>query len=233
MGAGKNGYQKQVMEIYQFISDHLYFNRPDIEIKGERFNSAILFSLLTGLKKGKELIIGEPGLGKTTSAEFVCSLIYQFPLGVIWGSEVSGHPEQTEEKIVGRPDLGKLNRGEEDVVWTNFSQIPVKIVDEINRLPETKQSMILDGVDRGNWEYLNEMIINDEYCLFATANYQDGGTNTIIAPLVDRFDVMVESRYPGANLSFLIGKDKRKDHALRHPKYEKDLHRVSEIQNLL
>ncbi len=214
------------MELYQFIHDHLYFNRPDLEINGERFNSTILFSLLTGLKKGKELIIGEPGLGKTTSAEFVCSLIYQFPLGVVWGSEVSGHPEQTEEKIVGRPDLGKLNRGEEDVVWTNFSQIPAKIVDEINRLPETKQSMILDGVDRGNWEYLNEMIINEEYCLFATANYQDGGTNTIIAPLVDRFDVMVESRYPGANLSFLIGKSNRKDHILRHPKYEKELHRI-------
>jgi hypothetical protein len=222
----KNGYQKQVMEIYQFINDHLYFNRPDIEIKGERYNSAILFSLLTALNRGKELIIGEPGLGKTTSAEFICSLIYQFPLGVIWGSEVSGHPEQTEEKIIGRPDLGKLNRGEEDVVWTNFSQIPVKIVDEVNRLPETKQSMILDGVDRGNWEYLNEMIINDEYCLFATANYQDGGTNTIIAPLVDRFDAMVESRYPGAHLAFLIGKAKRKDHILRHPKYEKDLYRV-------
>jgi hypothetical protein len=222
----KNHYQKQVMEIYQFINDHLYFNRPDIGIKGERYNSAILFSLLTGLKKGKELIIGEPGLGKTTSAEFVCSLIYQFPLGVIWGSEVSGHPEQTEEKIIGRPDLGKLNRGEEDVVWTNFSQIPVKIVDEINRLPETKQSMILDGVDRGNWEYLNEMIINDEYCLFATANYQDGGTNTIIAPLVDRFDVIVESRYPGANLSFLIGKANRKDPILRHPKYERELQHI-------
>ncbi len=222
----ENGFQKQVMEIYQFINDHLYFNRPDIEIKGEHYNSAILFSLLTGLMRGKELIIGEPGLGKTTSAEFICSLIYQFPLGVIWGSEVSGHPEQTEEKIVGRPDLGKLNRGEEDVVWTNFSQISTKIVDEINRLPETKQSMILDGVDRGNWEYLNEMIINDEYCLFATANYQDGGTNTIIAPLVDRFDAMVESRYPGANLSFLIGKSKGKDHILRHPKYEKDLYRV-------
>jgi hypothetical protein len=222
----ENGYQRQVLDIYRFISDRLYFNRPDLEIKGERYNSAILLSVLTALKKGKELIIGEPGLGKTTSAEFVCALVYQFPLGVIWGSEVSGHPEQTEEKIIGRPDLGKLNRGEEDVVWTNFAQIPVKIVDEINRLPETKQSMILDGVDRGNWEYLNEMIINDEYSLFATANYQDGGTNTIIAPLVDRFDVMVESRYPGANLSFIIGKTKGKDQALRHPKSEKDLFRI-------
>jgi hypothetical protein len=70
------------------------------------------------------------------------------------------------------------------------------------------------------------MIINDEYCLFATANYQDGGTNTIIAPLVDRFDGMVESRYPGANLSFLIGKMRRKDRILRHPKFEKELYRV-------
>ncbi len=223
---GKNGYQKQVAAIYQLISDHLYFNRPDMDIKGERFNSAVLFSLLTGLQRGKELIIGEPGLGKTTSAEFVCSLIYQFPLGAIWGSEVSGHPEQTEEKIIGRPDLGKLNRGEEDVVWTKFSQISVKIVDEINRLPETKQSMILDGVDRGNWEYLNEIIMNDEYCLFATSNYQDGGTTVIIAPLMDRFDVVVESRHPGANLSFLIGKTRRKDQILRHPKYERELHRV-------
>ncbi|MCX8116514.1 MAG: AAA family ATPase [Desulfobacterota bacterium] len=222
----KNGYQQQVKTIYEFISDHLYFNRPDVEIKGEWYNSTILLSLLTGLVRGKELIIGEPGLGKTTSAEFVCSLIYQYPLGVIWGSEVSGHPEQTEEKIIGRPDLGKLNRGEEDVVWSNFSQVPVKIVDEINRLPETKQSMILDGVDRGNWEYLNEMIINEEYCLFATANYQDGGTNTIIAPLVDRFDVIVESRYPGPNLSFSIGKLKEKDQILRHPKFEKEFHRI-------
>src|SRR4030066_47039 len=92
----ENGYRKQVEELYRFINERLYFNRPDLEIKGERFNSAILLSLLTALKTGKELIIGEPGLGKTTSAEFVCSLIYQLPLGVIWGSEVSGHPEQTE-----------------------------------------------------------------------------------------------------------------------------------------
>ncbi len=221
-----NGYQTQVMDLYQFINSRLYFNRPDLEIKGENFNSTILFGLLTGLVQGKELIIGEPGLGKTTSAEFVGSLLYQYPLGMIWGSEVSGHPEQTEEKIIGRPDLGKLNQGQEDVVWSYFSQIPIKIVDEINRLPETKQSMILDGVDRGNWEYLNEMIINEEYCLFATANYQDGGTNTLIAPLVDRFDVMVESRYPGPNLSFLIGKSKGKDQILRHPKFEKELYRV-------
>jgi len=226
-GSAQNGfYQQRVKTIHRFIQENLYFSRPDIEIKGEKFNSAVLFGILTALNRGKELIIGEPGLGKTTSAEFVGSLIYQIPVGVIWGSEVSGHPEQTEEKIIGRPDLGKLNKGVEEVVWTFFSQVPVKIVDEINRLPETKQSMILDGVDRGNWEYLNEMIVNEEYSLFATANYQDQGTNTIIAPMIDRFDVLVESRHPGPNISFLVGRNRDRENILRHPQLEGELQKV-------
>lgn len=222
----RNGYQEKVRKIYGFISENLYFNRPDLEIKGEYYNSALLFGILTAIYGGKELIIGEPGLGKTTSAEYVGCLLYRYPLGIIWGSEVSGHPEQTEEKIVGRPHLGELNKGNEVVVWSNFVQIPVKIVDEINRLPETKQSMILDGVDRGNWEYLNEILINDEYVLFATANYQDRGTNTIIAPLVDRFDVLVESRHPGPNIAFQIGRRSRLDNPLRHPEFERRFHEV-------
>jgi MoxR-like ATPase len=225
-GMTQNQYREKIRGMYDFIKENLYFNRPDLEIKGEKFNSALIFSLLTGLNRGKELIIGEPGLGKTTSAEYVGSLLYRIPIGVIWGAEVSGHPEQTEEKIIGRPDLGKLNRGKEEVVWSNFAQIPVKIVDEINRLPETKQSMILDGVDRGNWEYLNEMIINEEYCLFATANYQDRGTNTIIAPMVDRFDVEVESRHPGPNIAYLVGKFDQKDRILRNPRAENSLQKI-------
>jgi MoxR-like ATPase len=227
MGSGMNGVlREKVHGIYGYIKDNLYLNRPDLSLNGHSFNAALLMSLMTGLRRGKALIIGEPGLGKTTSAEYVCALLYRVPLGTIWGSEVAGHPEQTEEKIIGRPDLGKLNLGEEVVVWSHFALLPVKIVDEINRLPETKQSMILDGVDRGNWEYLNDAIINREYCLFATANYQDRGTNTIIAPLVDRFDVMVESRHPGANLAYIIGTRGSGNEALRNEELEEQFQRV-------
>jgi hypothetical protein len=211
----------KALHIYGYIRDHLYLTRPDMTVNGEDFNSALLMSLLVGLCQGKALIIGEPGLGKTTSVEYVGALLHRIPLGTIWKGEVSGHPEQTEEKIIGRPDLGKLNLGEEVVVWSHFALLPVKIVDEINRLPETKQSMILNGVDRGNWEYLNDAIINREYCLFATANYQDRGTNTIIAPLMDRFDVMVESRHPGANLAGLLGANGDHEMTLRHEELEK------------
>ena len=135
--------RNKVLQIYRYIRAHLYLNRPDMTVTGEQFNSALLMSLLVGLCRGKALIIGEPGLGKTTSVEYVGALLYRIPLGTIWKGEVSGHPEQTEEKIVGRPDLGKLNLGKEVVVWSHFALLPVKIVDEINRLPETKQSMIL------------------------------------------------------------------------------------------
>ncbi len=205
----------KVRDIYTYISEQLYFSRPDLQIHGESANATLLLSLLTALTGGKALVIGEPGLGKTTAAEYVCAFIYGFPLGVIWSSVVSGHPEQTEEKIVGRPDLGKLNQGEEAVIWSYFASLPIKIVDEINRLPETKQSLILDGVERGKWEYLNQALINDEFCLFATANYQDQGTNTLVPPLLDRFDIVVESKHPGANIASLIGQESSREHVLR------------------
>ena len=135
---------QKVWDIYRFIQENLYLNRPDMRIGEDSFNSTLLLGIITALSQGKELIMGEPGLGKTTSAEFICSMIYRFPLGILWAGVVSGHPEQTEEKIIGRPHLGRLNRGEEVVIWSYFSQLPIKIVDEINRLPETKQSIILD-----------------------------------------------------------------------------------------
>ncbi|HVO83939.1 MAG TPA: hypothetical protein VMU60_05895, partial [Syntrophobacteria bacterium] len=129
-----NGTHRQTVRgLYDFIQSHLYFNRPDLRLDGAAYNSSLLLNLLTAVLGGKSLIIGEPGLGKTTAAEYVGALFYRLPAGTLWASEVSGHPEQTEEKIIGRPDLGKLNQGQEEVVWSNFVQLPVKIVDEINR----------------------------------------------------------------------------------------------------
>ncbi len=91
MGSNSNGALREaVHEIHDYIRENLYFNRSDLSLRGKGYNSALLLSLMTGLRKGKALIIGEPGLGKTTSAEYVCSLLYRVPLGTIWGSEVAG-----------------------------------------------------------------------------------------------------------------------------------------------
>ena len=217
----------RVIEIYDYISSNLYFGRSDFEISGERFNSTLIFSLLTAITGGKELIIGEPGLGKTTLAEYVASLVYSLPLEVIYASEVSGNPELTEEKIVGRPDIGRLNLGEESVVWSYFVQVAPKIVDEMNRIPESKQSLILNGTDRGIWKYMNESLINREGCLFATINYSDRGTVSLIPPLLDRFDITVESKHPGPNHASMVARNESKEVFEKlHSKNASDLFKV-------
>ena len=74
-----------VHEILTFIQDRLYFNRADLEVKGQKHNAALLFSTLTGLVGGKILIVGEPGLGKTTSAEYIGALLYRTCPWVLFG----------------------------------------------------------------------------------------------------------------------------------------------------
>ena len=42
MNPKKNGaMRKKVRQIYNFIEESLYLNRPDLEINGSRFNSAV------------------------------------------------------------------------------------------------------------------------------------------------------------------------------------------------
>ena len=62
---------KKAWDIYRFIEENLYLNRPDMTIGENKFNSALLFSFLTAINQGKEIIMREPGLGKTTSAEYI------------------------------------------------------------------------------------------------------------------------------------------------------------------
>ena len=104
-------YRGKLRDMYTFISERLYFNRPDLSVQGESANATLLLSLLTALIGGKALIIGEPGLGKTTAAEYICSLLYCLPLEVIWSGEVSGHPEQTEEKNRRAAEPGEAQPG--------------------------------------------------------------------------------------------------------------------------
>ena len=143
------------------------------------------------------MLFGEYGFGKTTSAEYVAALMDALPREVVWASEIRGHPEQTEEKMVARPDLGKLNAGVEKVLWSYFVLNPTKIVDEFNRLPASKQNILLDGIESGNWKYLSDLVQTGDFTLFATCNYEYLGNSALIEPVLDRFDIATESKKPG------------------------------------
>jgi len=188
--------KEKIRKMYEFISEELYLCMPDMEVSGEQFNSTLLFEILSCLNDGKQMLMGEYGLGKTTSSEQVISLLELLPKEVVIGSEIRGHPEQTEEKMVARPDLGKLANSEEEVIWAHMVMAPAKIIDEFNRLPPAKQNIILDGIDRGNWKYLSELVQTGDFTLFATCNYEDSGNGALIEPVLDRFDIATESKRP-------------------------------------
>jgi hypothetical protein len=191
--------QEKLLRIYDYIKDNLYFCHKDMEIGKYEFNSNLLFGLLTSVNKGKQLSMGEYGIGKTTSSEYLLSFVYGIPRGVLVSSTVRGNPEITLDRFIGRPNLGELNEGREKVIWSLFVTLEPKIVDEFNRIPESKQNMFLDGMDRGNWQYLNDIVKNGDFSMFATINYKDGGNNSIVEAAVDRFEIAVESKHPGVN----------------------------------
>jgi MoxR-like ATPase len=207
----KEKLQDKVLGLYERIGNEFYLNRDDFEVNGAKYNSALLFGILTELNRGKMLLFGEYGGGKTTSAEYLNSVFNGLPLDLVKRVAIRGNPQLTEEKIVGRPHYGKMHQGEEDVVWQHFVMIGPKIFDEFNRVPESNQAIILNGVDRGEWNYLNDFISTGRQPFFATCNYADRGNNSLIPPILDRFDVAVESRFPGVMNAMQIAKDYHND----------------------
>lgn len=100
-----------------------------------------------------------------------------------------------------------MHQGQEEVVWQHFVLVGPKILDEFNRIPESNQALVLNGVDRGDWNYLNDFITNEKQPFFATCNYADKGNNSLIPPILDRFDVAAESKFPGVANALYIAQN--------------------------
>jgi MoxR-like ATPase len=197
--------RNEAVKVIDALEAHdLFVNRPDMQLGDRKYNSAALLGTAVALAGGTGLIYGDPGLGKTTSCERIGALTYGLPEDFIQAAEIHCSPEQTEEKMLARPDLGALNQGKEKVIWNSFVYSPVKIVDELNRLPETKQSTLLNGLARGLWTYLNDTVKSPKGVSYATVNYPDRGTGTLIPPMADRFTVSYEAKHMGPAASFAL-----------------------------
>lgn len=178
-----------------------------IVIADESYNSPLLFALLTSvLRNGTMILYGSPGSGKTTSAEFVGAFVYGRMLeeaagtggdgfGVlesIHEATIHGHQELTEEKMLGRPHLGKLMReGVEEIIPRKFMLSPFRMVDEVNRLTPGRTNNLLEMMDRGFSVYGDEKIYAAEGVTFLTANFRDIASSELTPPFLDRIDVGV------------------------------------------
>src|SRR3989339_180449 len=133
--------QQKVQALYKLIGDRgLYVNTnadvftkkpeevplgvgykiPLMQDGSQAYASPLLFATLTSLlNHGTMLITGAPGVGKTTGAEFAGHFFTGTPLEEILAAEIQGHPQQTEEKMVARYELGKLISSGQEVVIPN------------------------------------------------------------------------------------------------------------------
>ncbi|NHJ21046.1 MAG: hypothetical protein EAX91_08895 [Candidatus Lokiarchaeota archaeon] len=158
------------------------------------------------------LLVGGHGGGKTSLTKLLGRMFTGKSLNDIESSIVRGHPQLSEEKLVGTLKLGKLmHDGVEEVVWRQFVLNFWKIIDEVNRLTPYAQDILLSLLAEGSIKYYDEIKTVDKYCLFATINPQDVGTFELSFPFLDRFGISVPIVMPSSHDLELIlkGKDEK------------------------
>ncbi|MFX0026260.1 MAG: AAA family ATPase [Candidatus Hermodarchaeota archaeon] len=216
--------RKKVWKIINLIqANQLFVHSKNLEIKyfeedNEQVKTQVLPEILTLcvlnalVPNSAMVLIGGHGGGKTTICKLLGRMFTGSSLHDIENSIIRGHPQLTEEKLVGTLKLGKLmHEGEEVVVWRQFITNFWKIIDEVNRLTPYAQDILLSLLAEGTIKYYDEITTIQKYCLYATINPQDVGTFELSQPFLDRYGISVPISMPSSSDLELIlkGKDEK------------------------
>jgi len=190
-----------------------YFNNDTQKVNTKTLPEILSLCVLNALVPNSAmLLVGGHGGGKTSLTKLLGRMFTGETLNGIENSIIRGHPQLTEEKLVGTLKLGKLmHDGEEEVVWRQFVTSFWKIIDEVNRLTPYAQDILLSLLAEGTIKYYDEIKTVDKYCLYATINPQDVGTFELSKPFLDRFGISIPIVMPSSHDLELIltGKDEK------------------------
>jgi MoxR-like ATPase len=171
--------------------------------------------------RGTMLLYGGHGGGKTTLAKYLGQVFHKLTKDSIENCILRGHPQLTEEKILGSLDIAQLTRAKElnadkkvDVIWNDFVDSPWKIIDELNRLSPYAQNILLSLLAESSVKYHNESKRLPNFSLYATMNPKDEGNFIMSLPFLDRFALALPITMPDYESLSTIGKEKDKSNKL-------------------
>lgn len=172
----------------------------EVRLHGNLIKLPLISTLVTLnalVARGSMLLYGGYGGGKTTLVKVLGRLLIGDSIKKIETSIIRAHPQLTEEKVVGRLDVGKLlKEGSERIVWRNFISSFWKIIDEINRLSPSAQDAIFSILSEGIAKYFDGIYETKEHVFYATVNPRDIGSYPLGMPLLDRFGMAVPISMP-------------------------------------
>ena len=184
------------------------------KLKGRKVYLVETLAVINALvDRGTMMLYGGHGGGKTTLAKYLGQLFCHLSKDKIEDCILRGHPQLTEEKILGSLDFAQITNnkplnkyGKIDVVWNTFVDSEWKIIDEINRLSPYAQNILLSLLAEGSVKYQDESRIVPPFTLYATLNPKDNANVELSLPFKDRFALALPITMPDYDSFSTIGK---------------------------
>lgn len=186
-------YNEEPPRTFQFGDGKVELSLPT----GQSYSSFVLIPLLNLAVRGRCLIVGGPGRGKTATAILMGLLAGYSQVDVKRGIQ-HGQPQMTIADLLGHPlpaDMVKAeNMSEIRISWRKWLSMRVKIIDEYNRIPTRTQSALLTVLGDNYAEILDQIYECPDSAWYLTANDDGGGgTYQVIEALRDRIDVVIRA----------------------------------------
>lgn len=178
----------------------LHIGVRDLSVGGTCLNAQLYFSLANACLRNKAVLLyGGMGANKTTLLNLLGSSFLGRSFDQVENVMLSGHPEQTEEKIVGFLDPRQWSRAdgaEAQVLWTPWARSRWKVINEINRFPSGKQNLFLEILQKRKISYAGSVLEPGDTCYFATMNPDFSATYPLDEALLDRISACVPATQP-------------------------------------
>ena len=190
------------------------------------------------VERGTMMLYGGHGGGKTTLSKYLGQLFCHLTKEKIEDCILRGHPQLTEEKILGSLDFAQmtgnkpLDNGKLSVVWNEFVTSRWKIIDEINRLSPYAQNILLSLLAEGSVKYHDQSMIVPAFALFATLNPKDNANTELSLPFKDRFALALPITMPDYDSFSTIGKRDKSSYNDRIEEYLQDVN-LEELQEIV